>query len=168
VEVVTKTLETLVVPILESASFAYDIIEGGNTVKFDSNVPLHSIHWRIVDHTKPQVLSIEVVDLVSIAPDTPGILERVNTHTEDCFGKFSLVNMESLKYCLELPYTEESHLLNFSMPCFWLSTQWLLLTEAGYECQSSITGTKVCLKGSKRPSANLIRTLRRKRPWSDS
>ena len=75
---ITKTLETVVLPILESASFAYDIIGGGNTVKFDSNVPPHGIHWRIVDHTKPQVLSIEAVDLVSIAPDTPGILERVN------------------------------------------------------------------------------------------
>ena len=104
----TKTLETLVLPILESASFTYDIIEGGSTVKFDFNVPLHSSHWRIVDHTKPQVLSIEVVDLVSIAPDTPGVLERVNDHTEGCFGKFSLVNMESLNYCLELPYTEET------------------------------------------------------------
>ena len=105
---VTKTLETVVLPILESASFAHDIIGGGNTVKFDFNVPLHSFHWRIVDHTKPQVLSIEVGDLVSIAPDTHGILERVNERTEDCFGKFSLVNMETLKYCLELPYTEET------------------------------------------------------------
>ena len=57
----SKTLETVVVPILEAASFNDNIIGGGNTVMFDSKVPPHSIHWRIVDHTKPQVLSIYVL-----------------------------------------------------------------------------------------------------------
>jgi hypothetical protein len=103
---VTKTLKTLVIPTLTSAPFTYEIIGSGKTVTFDFKVPQFTSHWAVVDHTKPQILSIEACNLVSFAPEYTDVLQRVNALNEECIGKFCLVNQDRLDYCLELPYTK--------------------------------------------------------------
>jgi hypothetical protein len=120
--VVTKTLEKLVLPVLEAAPFAYGVYKSGNTVSFDVKLPRFTSRWRVVDHTRSQVLAIEVQNIVMFGPDATGALVRANERSNECFGKFSLVKSpislspelgyllcrERLTYCLELPYIEDT------------------------------------------------------------
>jgi hypothetical protein len=111
--VVTKVLETLVIPVLEAAPFSYELTGSGKSITFDVKLPRFSSYWRVVDHTQSQVLSIEGVNLVSFAADDPDILARANELNQQCVGKFSLVDQEHLIYCLELPYSYQTPQASF-------------------------------------------------------
>jgi hypothetical protein len=106
--VVTKTLETLVLPALKSELFTRGSFRSGTVIMFDWKTPQFTIHWTVVDHTKQQVIEIKTTKIASVAPDDTDILLKVNAVNETCIGKFSVVNQERLTYCLELPYTQES------------------------------------------------------------
>jgi hypothetical protein len=116
--VVTKTLEKLVLPVLETAPFTYEITGNGKTITFDVKLPRFTSQWRVVDHTTSQVLSIEAVNLVSFAAEGAVILAEANELNQQCAGKFSLVSQEHLTYCLELPYSPQTPQASFQHAMF--------------------------------------------------
>jgi hypothetical protein len=104
----TKTLETLVLPVLKHAPFLSKVSDNGTAVLFVFKVSRFTSHWTVVDHTKSQVLTIEAKNIVTFPPDDTDILKLLNGRLEQCIGKFWLADQKHLKYCLELPYTEHT------------------------------------------------------------
>jgi hypothetical protein len=104
----TKTLETVVIPVLKHAPFLSKVTDNGHTVLFVFKASRFTSHWTVVDHTKSQVLAIEARNIVTFPPDDTDILKLLNDRLESCIGKFWLADQKHLKYCLELPYTEHT------------------------------------------------------------
>jgi hypothetical protein len=86
----------MVIPILDSAPFTYAVSGDENTVKFIVRLSRFTSHWQVVDHLKPQVLTIEALHPISFTAEPTDVLERVNERNADCIGKFRLVNGQHL------------------------------------------------------------------------
>ena len=104
----TKSLETLVLPVLASMPVTMQRSANSSLIRFGWKIFQATYIWRVVDHTKQQVLAIEVRNIASVAPDDTDFLLQINAVNDTCIGKFSIVDQDRLAYCLELPYTQES------------------------------------------------------------
>jgi hypothetical protein len=106
--VATKTLETLVLPVLASMPVTMQRSGNSSLIRFGWKIYQATYIWRVVDHAKQQVLALETQNIASVAPDDTDILQQINAVNDTCIGKFSIVDQDRLAYCLELPYTQES------------------------------------------------------------
>jgi hypothetical protein len=106
--VATKTLETLVIPVLASMPVTMQRSGNSSLIRFGWKIYQATYIWRVVDHAKQQVLALETGNIASVAVDDTDILQQINAVNDTCIGKFSIVDQEHLRYCLELPYTQES------------------------------------------------------------
>jgi hypothetical protein len=106
--VATKTLETLVLPVLASMPVTMQRSGNSSLVRFGWKIYQATYIWRVVDHVKQQILALETKNIASVAPDDTDILQQINAVNDTCIGKFSIVDQGRLDYCLEQPYSQES------------------------------------------------------------
>src|ERR671914_74562 len=111
----TEALKTLVIPVLNCAPFTFDVCGKADTVTFTRKFLQFTSQWRVVDHPKSHVLSIEAYDLVPFSPAAPDIYKRLYERSDKSFGKFTLEMgvykydwVPCLKYVLELLYVDET------------------------------------------------------------
>jgi hypothetical protein len=106
--------------------------------------------WRVVDHTKQQVLAIEARNIASVAPDDTELQLQINAVNDTCIGKFSIVDQDRLDYCLELPYTQES------TPALFQHALFLALDTVAAHYESWQEAARVSLLGKDLNEAGLF------------
>jgi hypothetical protein len=115
----TKTFQHLVIPVLEAGQFKRHPFHA-----FEFSTSQFSSYWYVRDHPKQQLLTIHGSPSVSVPPNAPGILARLNEINEECAGKFMLVKQEHLKYSLDCRTQPRQPRLCFSMPSTWHWIPW--------------------------------------------
>jgi hypothetical protein len=140
----TKTFQRLVIPVLEAGRFKRHSFHS-----FEFTTSQFSSYWYVKDHPKQQLLTIHGSPAISVPPNAPGILARLNEINEECAGKFTLVEQEHLRYYLELPYTAETtqamfqHALNLALDT--MVTQYEGWLKAANEAEANEFGKELGL-----------------------
>ena len=146
----TKSLETLVLPVLASMPVTMQRSGNSSLVRFGWKIFQATYIWRVVDHTKQQVLTIEARNIASVAPDDTELQLQINAVNDTCIGKFSIVDQDRLDYCLELPYTQES------TPALFQHALFLALDTVAAHYESWQEAARVSLLGKDLNEAGLF------------
>jgi hypothetical protein len=140
----TKTFQRLVIPVIEAGRFKRHAFHS-----FEFSTSQFSSYWYVKDHPKQQLLTIHGSPAISVPPNAPGILARLNEINEECAGKFTLVEQKHLRYYLELPYTTETtqamfqHALNLALDT--MVTQYEGWLKAANEAEANEFGKELGL-----------------------